>query len=79
MYKFIYLIKSLKGDILPAIKSLVRDIGNYPGTLVTDFDHKLMGSKVSEYLADTNCHLEAAPPKHQHQNILVERNWCAAI
>ena len=38
-----------------------------------------MGKKVSEYFNDIQCNLESAPPKHQHQNVLVERNWQSLI
>ena len=77
--KYIYGLTSLKHDIMPAIKQLVTDIGRNPGKLVTDYDHKLMGKKITEYLNDINCKIESAPPKHQHQNGLVERNWRSVI
>ena len=38
-----------------------------------------MGSKVRYYLNGINYRLESAPPKHQHQNRLVESNWCSVI
>ena len=77
--KHIYKLSSLKNDTLPMIKQLINDVGHTPGKIVTDFDHKLMGAKVRDYLNGINCRLESAPPKHQHQNGLVERNWRSVI
>ena len=77
--KYIYGLTSLKHDILPAIKQLVTDIGRNPGKIVADYDHKLMGRKVTEYLNEINCRVESAPPKHQYQNGLVERNWRSVV
>ena len=71
-YTYIYNIKSLKNDILPAIKKLVNYIGRTPGKVVTDFYHKLMGLKVSSYMDVIGCKLESTPHNYQHQNGLVE-------
>ena len=60
--KYIYGIKSLKHDILPAIKQLITDIGRNPGKIVTDYDHKLMGRQVTEHLNEIHCRIESAPP-----------------
>ena len=48
-YKYIYIygLRSLKHNILPAVKQLLKDIGRTPSKLVTDYDHKLMGSQVT--------------------------------
>ena len=78
-FKYIYPLKSLQQDILPAMQSLVRDMGFAPAKLVTDFDHKLMGSAVQDYLRPLGTIIEAAPPRHQHKNGLVERNWCSIV
>ena len=77
--KYIYGLTSLKHDITPAIKQLVNDIGRNPGKIVTDYDHKLMVKKVCEYLNDIQCTVASAPPKYQHQNGLVERNWRSIV
>ena len=34
-----------------------------------------MGKTICTFLNEKGCILESAPPKHQHQNGLVERNW----
>lgn len=75
-YKYIYGLKSLKHGILPAaIKHLLDDIWRTPLKLVTNYDHKLMGSQVTNHLNNIKCTLESAPPRHQHQNGMFERNW----
>ena len=78
-YKYVYPIKSLKDDILPAFQSLVKDMGFAPKKIMTDFDHKLMGESVELYFTPLGTTIESAPPKHQHKNGLVERNWRTVI
>lgn len=41
----------------------------------TDFDHKLIGGDVEQYLTDNKVRLESSPPYRQHQNGLVEHHW----
>ena len=74
-YKFIYPLKSLQDDIIPAINLLITDMGFYPKKLIADFDQKLIGISIRNKLAENGTKIEAAPPKHQHHNGLVERNW----
>ena len=50
-----------------------------PKKIVTDFDHELMGKLVTDYLSTFQWKVESAPPKHQHQHGLVERNWRTMI
>ena len=66
---------SLAEDTLPSFHHLITDLGQTPRRIITDFDHKLMGKSVRNFLHEKGCILESAPPKHQHQNGLVERNW----
>ena len=73
--KFVYPIKNLKEDILPAIKQFCMDIGQTPRLMRTDFDHKLMGQNIRTYLTENKCKLESAPPDLQYQNGVCERNW----
>ena len=47
-YKLIYDIKSLKTDILLALKVMINDIGHTPGKIVSSSDHKLMEASVQE-------------------------------
>ena len=74
-HRYIYPISSLAEDTLPSFHNLLMDLGQVPRRIITDFDHKLMGKTVRNYLQEKGCILESAPPKHQHQNGLVERNW----
>jgi deoxyuridine 5'-triphosphate nucleotidohydrolase len=78
-YKYIYPLKSLQDDILPAFQALVRDMGTTPKTIITDFDHKLMGSKIQEYFTPLRTTIKSAPPRQQHKNGLVERNWRSVV
>jgi len=34
-----------------------------------------MGQKISSYAATNHCRIESAPPEHQSQNGVCERNW----
>jgi deoxyuridine 5'-triphosphate nucleotidohydrolase len=78
-YKYIYPLKSLQDDILPAFQSLVRDMGTTPKTIISDFDHKLMGSKIKNYFTPLGTSIKSAPPRQQHKNGLVERNWRSVV
>ena len=78
-HKYVYPIKSLKDDILPAFQTLVKDMGFAPKKIMTDFDHKLMGSAVEDYFTPLKTSIESAPPRQQHKNGLVERNWRTVI
>ena len=78
-YKFVYPIKSLENDVLTAFKLLVRDMGFAPKRIITDFDYKLMGQKISDYFNEFHTVIECAPPRHQHKNGLVERNWRTVV
>ena len=74
-FKFLYPLKSLKDDILQAIQQFAVDIQCFPKCIRTDFDYKLMGSKIATYAATNHCKIESAPPEHQSQNGVCERNW----
>lgn len=50
-YKYSFKLKSIKKDTLPAFKKLSTDMGFAPKKIVTDFDHKLMGKSVTDYLS----------------------------
>ena len=74
----IYSLCSLKNDLLPALQQFCSEIGRRPTRILTDFDHKLCGKRVLEYFSNpdsTSSIIESAPPKHQNQNGLAERNW----
>ena len=78
-YKRMYPLKNLGSSILTAMKKFVNEVGITPTLIRTDFDYKLMGGEVEKILIDKNIRIEAAPPKRQHQNGLVERNWRSAV
>ena len=58
----------------------LKDVKVKPKLIRTDFDKKLIAGKVSELLEETDkIDLQAAPPKRQHQNGLVERSWKTVV
>ena len=78
--KFIYpLINTKHEQIIQALQQFTKDIATNPKILRTDFDYKLMGSKVVQYLSNSSTQLEAAPPEQQNQNGLCERNWRSVL
>jgi len=46
-HKYIYPLKSLKTDLIPALQQFIKEINIHPKVLRTDFDYKLMGSSVT--------------------------------
>ena len=78
-YKYIYPIRSLTDDILPAFQSLVKDMGFAPKKIITDFDSKLFGQSIQSYFTPLGTTIESAPPRMQHKNGLVERNWRSVV
>ena len=73
--KFIYGLKNLKQSILNALRQFLVDTGSPPKVIRTDFDHRLIGGQTRKFLLNKGIKVEAAPPKRQHQNGLVERHW----
>jgi len=74
-FKFLYPLKNLKEDILSSIQQFAIDIQRFPKCIRTDFDYKLMRSKLVAYATNNHCIIESAPPEHQSQNDVCERNW----
>ena len=74
-YKMMLPIKNLHTDILPNIKKFCNLMGKTPKYVRTDFDHKLIGRHVQQYIEENEGVIESAPPKFQHQNGVCERNW----
>ena len=62
-YKYVFKLKSLKKDTLPAFKQLITDMGFIPKKIVTGVDHKLMDKSVIDYLSTFQCKVESSPPK----------------
>ena len=75
----LYALKDLKDSIKDALSQFILDVGTKPKLLRTDFDKKLIGGKIKQFLREKHIRLEAAPPKRQHQNGLVERKWQSII
>ena len=73
--KFIYGIKNLRESIQNALRQFITDIGTTPRLIRTDFDHRLIGGATRKMLLKKNIKIQAAPPRRQHQNGLIERHW----
>ena len=76
--KYTYALHSLENDLLPSLKTFIKDIGCKPKMICTDFDHKLCGEKVLSYFTnpETGTYIiYTAPPRHQDKNGLTERHW----
>ena len=78
-FKFIYGLKNLTSSLLKAMKQFVIDAGVPPKLIRTDFDHKIIGGKVKDFLLDKGIKTEASPPYRQHQNGLIERHWKTVV
>ena len=75
-YRRVYPLKDLRESLLKAIKQFYKDAKVHPKMIRTDFDPKLIQGKVADYIErQMHTDLQAAPPKRQHQNGLVERAW----
>ena len=74
-FKFCYGLKNLTSSLHEAIRSFLIDCGKKPTLIRTDFDTKLIGGETQKILTDAGIRIEAAPPRRQHQNGLVERAW----
>jgi len=77
--KFVYPMRSLKNDILDTIKTFCSDIHMVPNAIRTDFDHKIMGKEVQDFIKSNNGTIESVPPNEQNKNGLCERNWRSVL
>ena len=87
--RFILPMKVLKNDLAPTLQKICNDTGVIPKRILTDFDHKIMGSTVMDMFTDFDGKciidtapvptIEAAPPNKQNQNGLAESNWKAVL
>ena len=73
--KFIYGLKNLGTSIQNALNQFLVDANVKPRLIRTDFDHRLIGGRTRKMLIKQNIKIEAAPPRRQHQNGLIERHW----
>ena len=77
--KRMYGLKNLTTSLHQAIHQFLAEAGVKPTMIRTDFDSKLMAGTVHQILTEKGIRIESAPPKRQHQNGLVERNWRSAV
>ena len=77
--KLIYGLKNLKQSIRNALEQFLVDAGTKPRLIKTDFDHRLIGGQTRKYLLNHGVKIEAAPPRQQHQNGLIERHWQSIV
>jgi hypothetical protein len=73
--KYIYGLNNLKLSIRQALQQFLLDAGRKPRLIRTDFDHRLIGGTTKTFLLNQQVKIEAAPPRRQHQNGLIERHW----
>ena len=73
-FKFVYGIKSLT-DVLPTFKRFCADIGTVPRELRTDFDKKLMGQQMQEFMNNEGSIISSVPTGKQRSNGICERSW----
>ena len=75
-YSYLFGLKDTKAQsIVSALKELLVIAGKLPTTIYTDFDPKILSSKVTSFCHDNLSNLLACPEGQQNQNGLVERKW----
>ena len=72
-------VENLTSSLLSAMKQSVINAGIKPMTIQTDFDQKIIGEKVKDFLQDKGIKIQASPPYRQHQNRLVECHWKTVV
>eukprot|EP00957_Ditylum_brightwellii_P115106 8778697-Ditylum_brightwellii.AAC.1 len=70
----IYPLQNLITDLIKVAKQLVVDIGFALKKIVANFDMKLIGGAFKDFFTEKGTMVKGAPPRHQHQNGLVERH-----
>jgi hypothetical protein len=78
-HKFVYPLENLTSDILTQVKQFLIDVNGICKAIRTDFDMKLIGGRVKEFLIEKQIDIDAAPPRQQHKNGLVERSWQSVV
>ena len=69
-------LKTLQSNLLfTSFQKFINQLGVTPKLIRTDFDSKLISGIARTYLDAKNIKIQAAPPKRQDQNGLVERHW----
>ena len=61
-------LTNLTDDITNALLKLQTTLHMFPKRIITDYDLKLIGSRIQQSLIDhhINCTIEVAPPKRQN-------------
>ena len=65
-HTFIYPLKILTTDLVSQIQQFLIDVEGICNEFRTDFDQKLIGGKVKDYLLQEQMKVSAAPPRQQH-------------
>ena len=63
-----YPLKNLTTSLLRQMKQFITDVHGQCKEIRTDFDNKLIGGNVWDYLTEKTISISAAPPSRQHQN-----------
>ena len=73
---FIYGVSTLSSsNLIKVFQRFFSDAKGVPKRILTDFESKILNGPTGTYLQEATITVEAAPPKRQHQNGLVERTW----
>ena len=78
-FKYIFGLKNLTSSIHEAMEEFLSVCGTKPELIRTDFDTKLIGGRVKDLLRKNHISIQAAPPKRQQQNGLVEQHWALLV
>ncbi len=75
-YNFVFPLTDCKSTtLINTHQKLKVTAGKLPQTLYSDFDPKLLSSKITAWYHSQNGIILAAPLEQHHQNRLVERTW----
>jgi len=69
---YLYPLQNLTSDIIKQLESFFAHLAFHPKRLISDFDNKLIGGKLREYLNHLRIHVNAAPANRQDHNGLAE-------
>lgn len=78
--RYLYGLRTLDHEsIIKALEEFRAEAGGLATVFYTDFDPKLLAGKVQSWLHSQKSRIMAAPPEHQDENGLVERNWYTIV
>ena len=78
-YKAVYPLANLRADVITQIRQFLIDVDGACKCIRTDFDMKLIGGQLKSLLTKKGIDIQAAPPRQQHKNGLVERSWQSVV